>query len=128
MLLLEDKILPMVSTFHSVFWIGCLWFIKTNRWNQRIIYISTDITSVIFRWIICFIFVNGTQDFFSGSKDSLSRDVISYKSNCNTVAVLLWKLQSCLQKDCCHPNYLFLKKENFDKGAIKRSVPRLVLN
>ena len=53
------------------------------------------------------------QDFLSGSKNSLLRNMVSYKSDSNTVAALSWRLQYCLQKDCSHPSYIFLKKRKF---------------
>lgn len=111
MLLLEDTILRMVSKFRSFSgMLICGWWRPIDKVRGLLVQ------------ILLHSFSNGLFDlsskkinknFLSSSKDSLSRNLISHKSDSNTVAALFWKLRSCHQKYCCHQSYIFLKKRKF---------------
>ena len=122
MLLLELQSSPIVSKFHSVICIAYLWLTKAYRWNPRAICHSTDTilgTSVIIRptvylfyllkWQTLFFFFNFISDF----KGSFSRNMISCKSDFNTIVALFWKLQDSLQMTAA--TQTILENESFTK-------------
>ena len=118
---------PMVSRFYSVICIAYPWLMKAYRWNQRAICHSADTiigTSVIIRWIVCFILFYLFFNFISGPNGSFSRKVISYKSDSSTAVALFWKLESSLQETAA--TQAIFKNESFQKGVML--VPKLVLS